>query len=142
MIKQINTSVVFKFLNPLNKEVINMKRMTPLLFIMIFPLLSVLVSALTTTASEEVEIIALIETANSPEDHIKIAEFYEKQAENMEKKANKHTVMGNAYKNRSKPWPSMVKNCANLANKYRAIAEEYNALEVEHRKMAEQLQNQ
>ncbi|MGH7848845.1 MAG: hypothetical protein ACREOP_00965, partial [Thermodesulfobacteriota bacterium] len=46
-----------------------------------------------TSAQEEVDITVLIETADTPEDHLKIAEYYEEQAVMMEKKATLHAAM-------------------------------------------------
>ena len=50
-----------------------------------------------TSAEEEVDITVLIETADTPEDHLKIAEYYEEQAVMMEKKATLHESMAKAY---------------------------------------------
>ncbi len=44
-------------------------------------------------ASEEEEINKLIQTAKTPEDHMKIAEYFEKQSEKMEAKARSHASM-------------------------------------------------
>ena len=89
-------------------------------------------------ASEEEEIQKLIETASTPEDHTKIAEYYEKQAGEAERKANFHASMGEAYKNRGKPLPGLAKHCESLAKKYTEAAEEYKAMAIEHRDMAEE----
>jgi len=62
-----------------------MKRILPLVTALIAPLLFLsLVGGVAGSASEEEESRILIETATTPEDHIKIAEYYEKQAANME----------------------------------------------------------
>ncbi|MBI2486210.1 MAG: hypothetical protein HYW01_04475 [Deltaproteobacteria bacterium] len=89
-------------------------------------------------ASEEEEIHSLIETATTPEDHMKIAEFYEKQAAKMELKASSHASMADSYKNRGKPLPGLAKHCGNLSKKYKGAAEEYKAMAIEHREMAKE----
>ena len=93
-------------------------------------------------AAEEEEIMTLIETAQTPEDHIKIAEFYEAQAVKMQEKAKKHSEMASAYKSRSKPWPGMVEHCTELANESKEQADEYNKMAAEHRKMAHESHTQ
>ncbi len=93
-------------------------------------------------AAEEEEIMTLIETAKTPEDHIKIAEFYEAQAVKMQEKATKHSEMASAYKSRSKPMPGMVRHCTALATESKEQAEEYNKMAAEHRKMAQDLKAQ
>ena len=123
------------------KEVIQMNK----LFLVIIALIaSVLFLPLTTNisvnASEEEDINVLIETANTPEEHMKIAEYYEKQAAKMAQMAQSHKSMGAAYKNRSKPWPSMVKNCERLTQEYTEAANEYKSLAQEHEKMAQEMQ--
>lgn len=89
-------------------------------------------------ASEEEEIQKLIETAATPEDHTKIAEYYEKQAGEAERKASFHASMAEAYKNRGKPLPGLAKHCENLAEKYTEAAEEYKAMATEHMMMAKE----
>ena len=49
-----------------------------------------------TSAQEEVDITVLIETADTPEDHLKIAEFYEEQAVLMVMKATLHASLSKA----------------------------------------------
>jgi len=51
-------------------------------------------SGMPTSAAEEEEIMVLIESAETPEDHMKIAEYYEVQAAEMEKMAIMHESMG------------------------------------------------
>jgi len=91
-------------------------------------------------ASEEKEIQKLIETASTPEDHIKIADYYEKQAVIAERKADHHASMAVAYKNRGKPLPGLAKHCDNLAQKYTEAAGDYKAMATEHREMAKEKQ--
>jgi hypothetical protein len=93
-------------------------------------------------ASEEEEILILIEKAQTPEDHMKIAEYYEKEAAKMEELAEEHKSMGESYKNRSKPWLSMVSNCEKLSQEYSDAANEYKSMAQEHEKMAQEMQQQ
>ena len=91
-------------------------------------------------ASEEEEILILIENAQTPDDHMKIAEYYEKEAAKMQGLAQNHMKMGDSYNNRSKPWPSMVKNCEELTQDYSDAATEYKSMAQEHQKMAQEMQ--
>lgn len=91
-------------------------------------------------ASKEEDINVLILTANTPEEHMKIAEYYEKQAAKMEQLAKRHESMGAAYKNRSKPWPLTAKNCEKLTQDYTDAANQYKSLAREHEKMAQEVQ--
>mgnify|MGYP001486945487 CR=1 FL=1 len=93
-----------------------------------------------TSAQEEVEISVLIETANTPEDHMKIAEYYEEQAVKMEKEATLHESMGKAYQKRSKPMSGMPQHCARLKRESRESADQYRAMAEEHEKMAREMQ--
>ncbi|MGB7291729.1 MAG: hypothetical protein WBD99_06135 [Thermodesulfobacteriota bacterium] len=115
------------------------------LFLVIMALIaSVLFLPLTTNisvnASEEEDINVLILTANTPENHMRIVEYYQKQAAKMEKMAELHESMGAAYKKRSKPWPSMAKGCEKLRQDDTDAANEYKALAREHEKMAQEMQ--
>lgn len=91
-------------------------------------------------ASEEEEMSKLIETASTPEDHMKIAGFYEKEAAKLEEKANSHAAMADAYRRRTKPVPGMAQHCSNLSKKYKDAAAEYRAMASEHTKMAQETQ--
>lgn len=144
MIKQMQIAASLKVFNPQEKEVIRMKR-SLLILMMVLPLIAFFVSANQIYAAEEEEIDwvpMLIETATTPEDHIKIAEFYEMQAAKMEEKAAKHSAMATAYKTRSKPWLSMVRHCESLVTESKVQADEYSKMAAEHRKMAEESQAQ
>ncbi len=98
------------------------------------------VKEIPSTASEEEEINKLIETAATPEDHMKIADYYQKQAEKMEVEAHSHASMAASYENRGKPLPGLAKHCSNLSKDYKKAAEEYRAMAKEHKKMAEAMQ--
>ncbi|MBI2486778.1 MAG: hypothetical protein HYW01_07445 [Deltaproteobacteria bacterium] len=122
-----------------------MKKLLPLAVALIVPLLLFsFTSGIRTNASEDEDegITKLIESATTPEDHMKIADYYEKQAAKAERKARFHASMGDSYKNRSKPLAGLATHCSNLANKYKEAAEEYKAMATEHRKMAQEMQMQ
>jgi hypothetical protein len=91
-----------------------------------------------TSAQEETDITVLIETADTPADHIKIAEYYEEQAVLMEKKTTLHESMAQAYKGGK--MTGMSTHCKNLAKESEASAEQYKAMAAEHRKAAWQAQ--
>ena len=100
-------------------------------------------------ASEE-EIDILIETAKTPEDHMKIAGFYEKEAAKMEEKGYTHASMADAYETRLKPltedfqqdqkrmYTKLAIHCSDLSKSYREAAQEYRIMAMVHRKMAEE----
>lgn len=96
-----------------------------------------LISGISTGAAEEEEIMVLIENAETPEDHIKIAEYYEEQASQMDKMANMHESMGQSYSKRSKPMSGMAKHCADLSKENKDSAEKYRAMAAHHREMAQ-----
>ena len=102
-----------------------------------FLLFSFLAGA-SSNASDQEESTKLIETATTAQDHMKIAEYFDKQADKAETKARSHASMAKAYKERSKPLEGLAKHCSNLAEKYEESAEEYRAMAIEHRKMAEE----
>ena len=89
-------------------------------------------------ASEEEEIIILIQTATSPEDHLKIADYYDKLAKKDEEKARFYASMSDSYANRDKPLLGLAKNYSDQSKKYMEMAQGYKNLAVEHRKMADQ----
>ncbi|MEW6143515.1 MAG: hypothetical protein AB1598_00705 [Thermodesulfobacteriota bacterium] len=93
-----------------------------------------------TSAQEEVDITVLIETADTPEDHLKIAEYYEEQAVLMEKKATLHESMAKAYEGGK--MGGMSTHCKNLAKDSTSSAEQYRAMAAEHKKMAQETQGQ
>jgi hypothetical protein len=103
-------------------------------------LLSYFIIGVPGKASEEEEINKLIQTATTPEDHMKIADYYQKQAEKMEVSAHSHASMAASYENRGKPLPGLAKHCSNLSKDYEKAAKEYRAMAMEHKKMAEEMQ--
>jgi hypothetical protein len=88
-------------------------------------------------ASEE-EIIILIQTATSPEDHLKIADYFDKQAKKDEEKARFYASMSDSYANRDKPLHGLAKYYSDQSKKYMEMAQGYKNLATEHRKMADQ----
>jgi hypothetical protein len=140
MIDKNNTTTILKFVD-LKKERTKIKRSFSILM-MILSLIAFFASVNQIYAAEQEEITTLIETAKTPEDHIKIAEYYDTQAAKAEQKAYKHAAMASAYKERSKPMPGMVRHCTDLVKDYKAEAAEYSKMAAEHRKMAQELQAQ
>ncbi|MEW6145943.1 MAG: hypothetical protein AB1598_13085 [Thermodesulfobacteriota bacterium] len=92
------------------------------------------------STEEEVDITVLIETADTPEDHIKIAEYYEEQAVLMEKKATLHDSMAEAYEGGK--MAGMSTHCVKLAADSKASAEQYREMAAEHKKMAQEAESQ
>lgn len=95
----------------------------------------------TNAAEEEEDILVLIVTAETPEEHIKVAEYYEVQANQMEKMSKMHESMGESYAKRSKPMSGMTQHCSKLSNESMESAEQYRAMAKEHEKMAHELMN-
>ena len=93
-------------------------------------------------AAEEEDVDKMIETANTPEDHIKIAEYYEKQAAKMEQEASFHASLADSYKSRGKPLLGLAKHCSDLSKRYMEAAKDYKAMAMEHMKMAQETQKQ
>jgi hypothetical protein len=120
-----------------------MKKTSQLIMALIVPfLLFSFVGVVSGSASEEEEINKLIETATTPGDHMKIAEYYEKQAEKAESQARFHTFLADSYKNRGKPLLGLAKHCSDLSKKYTEVAKDYKAMAMEHMKMAQGMQKQ
>jgi hypothetical protein len=117
-----------------------MKKLLPLVATIL--LFSFVIIGVSGKASEEEDISKLIETATTAEEHMKIADYYEKQAAEAERKASFHASMGDSYKNRSKPLAGLANHCSNLSKKYTEAAEEYRAMAMEHRQMAQETQMQ
>lgn len=125
------------------KESTKMKRMLQLVVALIVPLvLFSFIEVAPGGATEEEDIDKMIETASNPEDHIKIAEYYEKQAKKMEEKARLHGTLADSYKNRGKPFSGLAKHCSDLSKKYMEAAKDYKTMAMEHMKMAQDMQKQ
>src|SRR5574341_1470154 len=120
-----------------------MKRRLPLVTALIALLMSLsLVGVVAGSASEGEESRKLIETATTPEDHIKVAEYYEKQAVRMENEAEFHASLADSYKSRGKPLLGLAKHCADLSKRYKEAAEDYKAMALLQKKIAQDMQKQ
>src|SRR3972149_11285950 len=96
-----------------------MKRILPLAIAFVVPiLLFSFLGVFPGSASEEEDVDKMIETATTPEDHIKIAEYYEKQAAKMEQEASFHASLADSYKSRGKPLLGLAKHCSDLSKRY------------------------
>ena len=125
------------------KEVSKMNKMSQIVIALIVPLmLFSFIGVVPGGATEEEDIDKMIETAKTPEDHIKIAEYYEKQAKKMEEKAGLHASLADSYKNRRKPFSGLAKHCSDLSKKYMEAAKDYKAMSMDHMKMAQEMQKQ
>jgi len=125
------------------KEVSKMNKMSQIVIALIVPLmLFSFIGVVPGGATEEEDIDKMIETAKTPEDHIKIAEYYEKQAKKMEEKAGLHASLADSYKNRGKPFSGLAKHCSDLSKKYMEAAKDYKAMSMDHMKMAQEMQKQ
>ncbi len=117
-----------------------MRKTNFLMAIVILSLLAFfLVKGIPTVSAESDDITTLIQTANTPEDHMKIAEYYNKQAENMDQMVKMHESMGEAYSKRSKPMKGMTNHCAKLSTDSKKSAEQYREMAQEHEQMAHQM---
>lgn len=134
--KVIRDIVLILFIK--SKEVIKMRKTFPnIIFFLIFMML---LSSSQVEASEKVDIQKLIQNAETAEDHINVAEFYENQAVKAESKAHMHASMAKTYE-RSPKRKAFAIHCKNLVQKYKEAAKEYGILAGEHRKIAEELKN-
>ena len=86
--------------------------------------------------SEEEEIIELIETASTEADHVKLANYYEKQADVMEEMSRSHASKALTYEGRGGPFRGPARHCSSLSRKFTKAAEEYKAMAMEHREIA------
>lgn len=98
-----------------------------------------MVNGIPMVSAESDDITTLIQTANTPEDHMKIAEYYNKQAEHMDQMAKMHESMGEAYSKRSKPMKGMTNHCAKLSTDSKKSAEQYTEMAQEHEQMAHEM---
>lgn len=118
-----------------------MKRIFPnIIFFVTFMALLLSIASSPILASEKVDIQKLIQDAETAENHIEIAELYEKQAVKAESKANIHASMAKTYE-RSTKRKALAIHCKNLTQKYKEAAKEYEILAGEHRKIAAELKN-
>lgn len=89
------------------------------------------------------EVMALVEKANSPADHKKLAEYYRIRAEQLEAEAAEHAEMAKTY--RSRPTASEVKrpgapdttsHCERLSENLAKAAKDARTLSEAHAEMA------
>ena len=116
-----------------------MQKLTLLSIVLLLPvLLFSFIREVSGLTSEEEEIIILIQTATSPEDHRKIADYFDRQAKMDEERARFYASMADSYANRDKPLLGLAKYYSDQSKKYMEMAQGYKNLAVEHRKMADQ----
>ena len=94
-------------------------------------------------SSTKTELKQLIATAKSPQDHRRIAAYYQEEAKRLDDKKKEHTEMGAEYDRNPQRYPSKLglgQHCRNLAGYY-GLAEQ-KALELAgmHEEMAKQLE--
>ena len=100
-----------------------------------------LMSGISIAVSDDDAILELIETAETPEDHIKIVNYYMEQTERMEKMASKHEAMAEAYKEGGESMSIQRERCVKLSEESKATAKEYKAMAIEHEKIAHEMMN-
>jgi len=89
------------------------------------------------------ELKQLIALAKSPEDHRRIAAYYEDEAKKLDEKKKEHTEMGAEYDKNPQRYPSKLalgQHCRNLAGYYGMAEQKAFELAGMHEKMAQQLE--
>jgi len=84
------------------------------------------------------EVKALIVSAKTPEDHLKLASYFRGEAKQQQDKAKYHEEMADLYKNNPTPRTQMSQHCRQFAEEARKAAEAANSMADEHEKMAAQ----
>jgi len=83
----------------------------------------------------------LTSTAKTPDDHLKLAQYYDQRAEVMLAKSKEHEDMAATNRNNhmagSKLYPMTVAHCESSAKSYRQDAQKMKEIAAEHRGMAE-----
>src|SRR6266568_2092352 len=82
------------------------------------------------------EVKALIVSAKTPEDHMKLASYFRGEAQREQASAKYHDEMAELYKNNRTGKVDMVKHCKYFADEARKAAEAANSMADEHEKMA------
>jgi hypothetical protein len=87
------------------------------------------------------EVKALIKTAKTPEDHMKLARYYWYEADKLKSEAKDHEEMGaEYYQNPSghpiPKWPTMGQHCKDLSGYYAKAAKEAEQMASTHEEMA------
>jgi hypothetical protein len=85
------------------------------------------------------EVKALIVSAKTPEDHMKLASYFRGEARRMEASAKYHDEMAELYKTNQTGKTDMTKHCKYFADEARKAAEAANSMADEHEKMATEL---
>jgi hypothetical protein len=88
------------------------------------------------------QVMLLIQTAKTPEDHLKLSRYYDQDAAAALVQSKKHEQMAEAYKKNpmntgTKFFTATIGHCEYLAQSYREAAEKMKAMAAEHRAMAE-----
>jgi glutamate/tyrosine decarboxylase-like PLP-dependent enzyme len=96
------------------------------------------------TLSKE-EVRSLVQKANTPAEHNKLAQYYGQKADQLEAEANEHAQMAKLYKARPNAAvmkhpmsPDTPSHCENLAANLHKAAVEARALSAAHAEMAKQ----
>jgi hypothetical protein len=89
---------------------------------------------------EQYEIDKLIITATTPQDHLRISDYYDEEAKKDEEKARFYASIADSYTNRDKPLLGLAKYYTDLSNKYAELAQGYKNLAIEHKNMAQEMQ--
>jgi signal transduction histidine kinase len=84
------------------------------------------------------EVKALIVSAKTSEDHMKLASYFREEAQRMEASAKYHDEMAELYKANQTGKTDMTEHCKYFANEARKAAEAANSMADEHEKMASQ----
>lgn len=101
----------------------------------------ILLNSQNVVAEEDSDITTQIENAKTPDDHLKLADYYDTEAAKMESMASMHDSMAKAYQYGGKTMSPMANHCENISKELRESAEQYKALSSEHRKMAQEMNN-
>jgi hypothetical protein len=111
-------------------------------------MMSVIIAAVGTAAEStkmlsKKEVKTLLEKASTPEEHIRLAEYYRMKAEMLDAEANEHAEMADIYRaNRGSGgtrFPSSTyttRHCEDWAKKLREAAKDARALSDAHAEMA------
>jgi hypothetical protein len=87
------------------------------------------------------EVQALVVSAKTPEDHMKLAAYYRGEAKRAEESAKYHDKLSESYKLAYRSGrDAMVKHCKDFADEARKAAESANSMADEHEKMAKEAQ--
>ena len=82
--------------------------------------------------------VKLLSTAETPEQHEQLAQYFNQQATKLEAEAKEHTDFANAYHKGKTPNMSNASLCEQAAADERKAAQENRALADSHHKMAEE----